>query len=689
MGPGTTSHANNLSLTAFVDVLRQGLMASDADLPSRCAAPFPISEEDRLAVLDSSPWVADRSGPSPCANQQNMEARTSSRIGELRRNIAEMQSQFEAIRSRSASPPLPLPVTSILGVGFLKTFGDPNGGKRSVCPTHTIRGVSDVKATAPVGSGLLFMDLEASLLESDDPAVMMGCDPDGPCCYALVLVMLDDVACRMITIGTGAGCGIYLLHSDIGRDAYSQASYYWGRIARDAVGVLLSTEPPRSSSPMVFSLGKLKMHKCPLRAVHVPLVYNPRIWQLHPFLPGLMLSSLEEEASVEVEVQYPGKFLNSSSGRLNGHKIGLSKESCPTGSILEGPHPRVAHPSPKRIQPKEILQNALGDINIEPQIATSYEQVYCCGRPDQAPSPVEVAVSLVVPAVQDDQITPDKPKHETVKVDGEHSNSPHQMKLVMRDGKENYSALSKFSRIRDNSELHQPPSVDAVTSKPYMEEACISQDAKDSKLLRVQDLLQSASYAASAPEAIGLSDNMASCNGPCSCLMKVVPIGSSSTQSVACNFDTTMETSSSIGMPLSDELPTVAGLGNVPIDAGPNARSEQMLSSCSESPPDSLEMQESVCILPMKQCLLNKIEMQHPVVDFITVSYADITRHGPVSIQPIFDEDRLAPLGISYSHDVDVESPIIGYYDHVVPADQLGGEQRPCTSIATLRRNIV
>ncbi|GMG99068.1 hypothetical protein Nepgr_000908 [Nepenthes gracilis] len=105
MGPGTTSHANNLSSTAFVDVVRRGLMASAADLPSRCAAPFPIFEEDRLAALDSSPWVANCSGPSPCANQQNMEARTGSRIGELRRNIVEMRSHFEAIRSRSASPP--------------------------------------------------------------------------------------------------------------------------------------------------------------------------------------------------------------------------------------------------------------------------------------------------------------------------------------------------------------------------------------------------------------------------------------------------------------------------------------------------------------------------------------------------------------------------------------------------------
>ncbi|GMH19308.1 hypothetical protein Nepgr_021149 [Nepenthes gracilis] len=120
------------------------------------------------------------------------------------------------------------------------------------------------------------------------------------------------------------------------------------------------------------------------------------------------------------------------------------------------------------------------------------------------------------------------------------------MKLAVRDDKESYPYLSdfSFSRIGDISKLHQPPSVNT-------------------------DLLQSASYAASAPKAIAHSDNMASCNGSHNFLMKVVPISSSNTQSVACSFLSSMETSSSTRMPLSDEIPTTTVMGTVAIDAGP------------------------------------------------------------------------------------------------------------------------
>ncbi|GMH19268.1 hypothetical protein Nepgr_021109 [Nepenthes gracilis] len=96
-------HLNCDRSIAFVDVVHRGLKASDDDLPSRCAAPLPIFEEDRSVALDSSSGVADYLGPKHCK-----EPKACSSIGELRRNIAEMRSQFEAVRSRSASlSPLP------------------------------------------------------------------------------------------------------------------------------------------------------------------------------------------------------------------------------------------------------------------------------------------------------------------------------------------------------------------------------------------------------------------------------------------------------------------------------------------------------------------------------------------------------------------------------------------------------
>ncbi|GMH19307.1 hypothetical protein Nepgr_021148 [Nepenthes gracilis] len=157
--------------------------------------------------------------------------------------------------------------------------------------------------------------------------------------------------------------------------------------------------------------------------------------------------STTEESSVEVEVEYPRKLLKSSSGRMNGHNTGLGKEFRSTGRILEGPHPGVAHLSLKRNKPKGISQNAQGedsvvrlsnpfavlqsddvirltapgkidcnqvDIDIEPQIDTSSEQVYCFGWPDQGSAPAEVVVGLAVTIFQDDHGAPDKPKNETI-----------------------------------------------------------------------------------------------------------------------------------------------------------------------------------------------------------------------------------------------------------------------------------
>ncbi|GMH09723.1 hypothetical protein Nepgr_011564 [Nepenthes gracilis] len=254
----------------------------------------------------------------------------------------------------------------------------------------------------------------------------------------------------------------------------------------------------------------------------------------------------------------------------------------------------------------------------------------------------------------------------------------HKMNLAVRDDKESYPDLfdNSFSRIGDISELNQPPSVDAVIPMPNMVEACISWDANDSKQQCMQDILLSAPYAAKAPEANAHTDNTTSYNGSHNCLMRIVPISSSSTQSVVCSILSSMEKSSLIGMLLLDEISTAVVKGIVDADAGLNPRD--------------------------KQCSLNKNEERHPAAGYIAVSFADITKRGIdttgddepgkcaalISMQPITDEDRLAALSRSSCHDEVVGSPAISSSHHVVPIDQHAGEPRSCTSIGKLRRNI-
>ncbi|GMH13929.1 hypothetical protein Nepgr_015770 [Nepenthes gracilis] len=254
-------------------------------------------------------------------------------------------------------------------------------------------------------------------------------------------------------------------------------------------------------------------------------------------------------------------------------------------------------------------------------------------------------------------------------------------------------------------EFDHLPSAAAVIPKPNMDEARIRGDAKDSKQQHMQDLLPLAPNAANAPEANAHTDNTTSYNGFHSCLLKVFPISSGSTQSATCSILSSMEKSSSTGRLLSDEISAAVAKGDVDAEAGLNPRDEQVLLSYSELLPVAMlfpEKQEPECMQLVQLCSVNQNEERHPADGYIAVSFAGITKcrldsagddepskcAALISMQPITDEDQLAALGRSSYYDKVVGSPALGYSHHVVPTDQHGGEPRPCTNIGKLRRNL-
>ncbi|GMH19260.1 hypothetical protein Nepgr_021101 [Nepenthes gracilis] len=92
---------NGACSITYVDMVHRGLKVSDAELPSRCAVPFPILEEDRAVALGTLSGVAASFGPAPRPHVANadhlcLEPRACTSVGELRRSIDEMRLHFEA-----------------------------------------------------------------------------------------------------------------------------------------------------------------------------------------------------------------------------------------------------------------------------------------------------------------------------------------------------------------------------------------------------------------------------------------------------------------------------------------------------------------------------------------------------------------------------------------------------------------
>ncbi|GMH22068.1 hypothetical protein Nepgr_023911 [Nepenthes gracilis] len=404
-------------------------------------------------------------------------------------------------------------------------------------------------------------------------------------------------------------------------------------------------------------------------------------------------SVIEKESFVEVEVLYPGKL--SKSGRMSGHNTGLSKEFHPTGRILEGSHPKVAHLSLKRNKPKGFQQNAqcddsvvrlsnpfavlqfddvirlatLGeidcnqvDIDIEPQIDTSCEQLSCVGRPDQGSAPGEVVVGLAVPVFQDDQAVADKPKNETLREDvaGVHMCGITQQEDISQE----------FANIVQPC-LCRPvpgsvPGIADVQLNPL--QSCticpthFNAAASPGKV--VDDQMDVQQSAVDAEEPI-VHDRDGQLWVQSERIQQMQP-----TDLIATGLDSKFSPPTKFG----------------------NA------SAC-----NSPELTRSLKFtVEDDECSLNTNAERHPAAGCIAVSFADITKCGIapagddepgkgaalISLQPITAEDQFAALGRSSCHDEVVGSTAIGSFDHVILAEQPRGEPKPCTSIGILSKNI-
>ncbi|GMH20022.1 hypothetical protein Nepgr_021863 [Nepenthes gracilis] len=223
-----------------------------------------------------------------------------------------------------------------------------------------------------------------------------------------------------------------------------------------------------------------------------------------------------------------------------------------------------------------------------------------------------------------------------------------------------------------SQEVKQPPPGDAGIPMINM----ASWDAQNCKHQHMDDL-RTTQHSAKAHEDTTQSDTA-------SFHCWLMPTCSRSAQSNAHSTLSPVETSNSAGRLPSDELSIAGVKGNVDINAGANPRDEYVLLSYSEL------------------CRLKENGEWLHAAGYNTASYADITKRGIevdgavepgkgatlISLHPITAEDRLAALGRSSCHDEVVGSTEVGSSHDGVPADQPGGEPKPCTSIGIQRKNI-
>ncbi|GMH14268.1 hypothetical protein Nepgr_016109 [Nepenthes gracilis] len=463
-------------------------------------------------------------------------------------------------------------------------------------------------------------------------------------------------------------------------------------------------------------------------------------------------SATKEESSVEVvEVGYPEKLSKSSSGRMSGHNTGLSKamlEFHPTSRILEGPHPKVAHLSPKSNKLKEIQQNVQGnnsvvwlsnpfavlqsddvihlatpgeidcnqvDIDIEPQIDTSCEQLSCLGWPNQGSAPGEVAVGLALPVFQDDQDAANKPKNETLREDGEHLKSIRSSAVCPNhdDASPNMVVDDQKTAI-GNQELHTP-TMAGVHMRGITQQEDISQEFADivqpclcqpvpssapgeASVGQVAPAYQADHAAADNSQIVAIRHADVQLNPFQSCTICLANFNAAASPGKVVDDQVDVQQSA-----VDAKEPIVHDRdGQLWVQS---ERIQQMQPTDliatgldSKFPPPTKFGNASACSSPKlnrslkfavrdDECSLNTNAERHPIAGCIAVSFADITERGIalvgddesgkgaalISLQPITAEDRLTALGKSSCHGEVVGSTTIDSSNHVVLADQPKG----------------